>query len=85
MKFGFELKSHREAAGYSQTEVAKKTGITQAAISRWEDDLRIPNIENCIILANLYDISLDELVGRDRSGNIRIDQRNNNGTINNNF
>ncbi|MBQ8309217.1 MAG: helix-turn-helix transcriptional regulator [Clostridia bacterium] len=65
MKFGFELKSNREAVGYSQTEVAKQTGISQATISRWEDDKRIPNIENCILLADLYGISLDELVGRD--------------------
>ena len=66
MKFGFELKSHRESAGFSQTEVAKRTGLTQAAISRWEDDLRIPNIENCILLADLYEITLDELVGREK-------------------
>ncbi len=66
MKFGFELKYHREAAGLSQTEVAKRTGITQAAISRWEDDLRIPNIENCILLADLYGITLDELIGREK-------------------
>ena len=65
MKFGAELKYHRESAGLSQTEVAKRTGITQAAISRWEDDLRIPNIENCILLADLYGITIDELVGRE--------------------
>ena len=65
MKFGNELKMQREFSGLSQTEVAKKTGITQAAISRWEDDLRIPNIENCILLADLYEITLDELVGRE--------------------
>ncbi len=65
MKFGFYLKSQREAAGYTQTELAKQTGLTQAAISRWEDDLRIPNIENCLILAEFYGISIDELIGRD--------------------
>ena len=65
MKFGNELKTQRELAGLSQSEVAKKTGLTQAAISRWEDDLRIPNIESCILLADLYEISLDELVGRE--------------------
>jgi transcriptional regulator with XRE-family HTH domain len=52
-------------AGLSQSELAKKTGLSQAAISRWEDDLRIPNIENCFILAEFYGISLDELVGRE--------------------
>jgi transcriptional regulator with XRE-family HTH domain len=65
MNFGFHLKTQREFAGLSQSELAKKTGLSQAAISRWEDDLRIPNIENCFILAEFYGISLDELVGRE--------------------
>ena len=65
MKFGFYLKTQREVAGLTQTELAKRTGLTQAAISRWEDDLRIPNIENCLILAEFYGISIDELIGRE--------------------
>lgn len=65
MKFGSYLKMQRELAGLSQSELAKKTGLTQATISRWEDDLRIPNIENCLILANFYNISIDELIGRE--------------------
>ena len=65
MKFGSYLKTQRELAGLSQSELAKKTGLSQAAISRWEDDLRIPTIENCLILANYYGISIDELIGRE--------------------
>lgn len=65
MKFGFYLKTQRVLAGLSQSELAKQTGLSQAAISRWEDDLRIPNIENCLILAKFYNISIDELIGRD--------------------
>ena len=65
MKFGTYLKAQRELAGLSQCELAKQTGFSQAAISRWEDDLRIPNIENCLTLANLYGISIDELIGRE--------------------
>lgn len=65
MSIGYHLKVQREAANLSQGELAKQTGITQAAISRWEDNLRTPNIESCIKLADFYGISLDELVGRD--------------------
>ena len=65
MEFGFYLKTQRELAGFTQSELAKKTGLSQAAISRWEDDFRIPNIENCLILAELYGISIDELIGRE--------------------
>lgn len=65
MSIGYYLKTQRELAKLTQGELARKTGITQAAISRWEDDLRIPSIESCIKLADFYGISLDELVGRD--------------------
>lgn len=65
MSIGYYLKQQRELANLTQGELARKTGITQAAISRWEDDLRIPNIESCIKLSDFYGISLDELVGRD--------------------
>lgn len=65
MNLGLELKNHRESNGYSQIQVAQATQITQAAISRWESNLRIPNIIDCITLADFYGITLDELVGRD--------------------
>lgn len=62
---GDYLRQQREFAGLTQGELARKTGITQAAISRWEDNLRVPSIESCIKLADFYEISIDELVGRD--------------------
>ena len=65
MSIGYYLKQQRELANLTQGELARETGITQAAISRWEDDLRMPNIESCMKLADFYKISLDELVGRD--------------------
>ena len=52
MSIGYHLKTQRELAKLTQGELAKETGITQAAISRWEDDLRVPNIESCIKLAD---------------------------------
>ena len=58
-KIGEELKYQRESNRLSQTELAKKTGFTQATISLWEKDERTPSIEACIKLADVYEISLD--------------------------
>ena len=49
----------------TQKELAKATGISQQAISTYENNLKEPTITNCIKLADYYQISLDELVGRD--------------------
>ena len=64
MNYGKELKAHRESRNLSQLELAKQTGINQSTISLWEDNKRTPNIENCVLLADFYEITLDELIGR---------------------
>ena len=58
------FKELRIEKGLSQRDLAKETGISQQAISFWEQDKRAPNMDDCIKLANFYGISLDELVGR---------------------
>ena len=63
--YGDGLKYQREANGLSQMELAKRTGLSQQAISLWEQNKRVPSIANCETLADFYGISLDELVGRD--------------------
>ncbi len=63
MNVGQSLKACREKLGLSQSELARKTSIQQANISRWENGTHSPNITDCIILAKFYGVSIDELVG----------------------
>ncbi len=65
MNYAKELKQHREMNGLTQADVARATGLNQSSISRWEEGKRSPSIEYCIILADFYGISLDELVGHE--------------------
>ena len=60
---GKNLKEHRESAGLSQSELARRTGIKQQNISRWETNENFPNIIDCITLADFYNISIDYLIG----------------------
>lgn len=64
MNYGESLKFIRESNELTQMKLAKRTGISQQNISRWEKNQRLPNIDFCVQLANFYDISLDELIGR---------------------
>ncbi len=64
--FGEMLKEQREKLGLSQSMVAKKINTSHQNISRWESGKILPSIEFCIKLADLYNISLDELVGKDK-------------------
>ena len=63
INIGKNLKEHREFAKLTQTELAKKTGIKQQNLSRWEKNTHIPNIVDCITLADFYQVSVESLVG----------------------
>lgn len=59
------LTAAREKTGLSQSEVARRIGATQAAISYFEQGLKIPSVPVLLNLARLYNVSMDYLVGND--------------------
>ena len=69
MKLSEKLKKAREQIGYSQQDVADKLNISRQSISRWENGWTYPDIENLIVLSNLYNVSLDELLKEDEQNN----------------
>ena len=48
----------------TQIAVQMATGIDQALLSKYETGDRIPTTENLVILADLYDVSIDYLLCR---------------------
>ena len=52
----------RKKNGLSQEALAEKLGISRQSISKWERAESSPDTDNLIALANLYSISLDELL-----------------------
>lgn len=63
--FGKEIKALRLSRGLTQVELSKATGIPQNTISWIENNQGIENIQQCVILADYYGISLDELIDRE--------------------
>ncbi len=62
MKLGNHLFRARKKSGLSQEEVAGKLGVSRQTISKWETDETLPDICQSKRLANLYGLSLDELI-----------------------
>lgn len=50
--------------GIDQPLAASETGITQQQLSAYEKGETLPSLLSIIALANLYDVSIDYLVGR---------------------
>lgn len=62
MDFGDKLKQYRLKEGFSQEQLAEKIGVSRQAITKWETKRGLPDVENMIILAELFKLALDELV-----------------------
>lgn len=62
MDFGDKLKQYRLKEGLSQEQLAEKIGVSRQAITKWETKRGFPDVENLIILAELFKLTLDELV-----------------------
>ena len=46
----------------TQEQVAGAVGVSRQALSKWETGESAPDIDNCIALANFYNVTLDDLV-----------------------
>lgn len=55
----------RKQSGLSQEQLAEKIGVSRQAVSKWERSEASPDTDNLILLARLYNVSLDELLKTD--------------------
>jgi len=65
-KLAENLVQLRKERNLSQEAVAKKINIGARAYQNYEYGQRVPPLSVAIALADLFEISLDELVGRER-------------------
>ena len=56
------LAALRKQRNLSQEELAEKIGVSRQAISKWERAEASPDTDNLILLARLYQVSLDDLL-----------------------
>ena len=52
----------RQIHKYSQEEVAETIGVSRQAVAKWEGGETVPDILNCDALAELYNVSVDDLI-----------------------
>ena len=58
------MKFVRVSRDITQLKVQMDTGISQSTISKYETGEALPTVENLILLANYYDVSLNYLMDR---------------------
>lgn len=57
------LKKLRKTARLTQEQVAEKLDVSRQSVAKWESGDALPDIDSCIMLAKLYNVTIDDLVG----------------------
>lgn len=63
MKLGEKIAQLRKDKNMTQSELAEKMCITDKAVSKWERNLSSPDIRTIKKLAEVFDVSIEELMG----------------------
>lgn len=58
-----QITRFRKLKNLTQEDLAKAVGVTNQAVSKWESGICCPDIQLLPVLANIFDISIDELIG----------------------
>lgn len=70
--FGNRVYTLRKNAGLSQNELGKRLGVSGKAVSKWENGNAKPHLDMIMKLAALFEVSTDELLKKDKSGEKHI-------------
>ena len=60
--FGAMIAAMRKENGMTQLELAEKMGVTDKAVSKWERDLSFPDVNSLPKLADVFHVTVDELM-----------------------
>ena len=66
MNFGKTILELRKQKNITQEELAAQLGVTAAAVSKWENNYTLPDILMLCALADFFEVTTDELLGREK-------------------
>lgn len=62
MEFGEQIKQLRVSQNLTQEQFAEKLHVTRQAVSNWENNRNLPDIEMLIQMSHVFNLSLDQLI-----------------------
>ena len=63
MSLGENIYKFRTGKHLSQEDFAAAMEVSRQSVSKWENDMAVPELEKLVKMAKLFEVSLDELVG----------------------
>lgn len=80
--FGQRFVRLRKEKGFTQEDIASKINISAQAVSKWENDISLPDIAILGDLADIFNLSIDELLGRNLEQKVELLDENSKKNIN---
>lgn len=65
MSFGSNLVNLRKQKGWSQDELADNLNLSRQAVSKWENDLSMPDVDNVKKISKVFSVGIDDLLNND--------------------
>ncbi len=66
------IKKIRESQNQTQTELAKRLGITRSSVNAWEMGISVPSTQYLVELANIFHVSTDYLLGLNTTASVDV-------------
>ena len=67
-----KIKALREQNGFTQSDLAKKLGITRSSVNAWEMGISVPSTQYVVELANIFKVSTDFLLGVKSTATVNV-------------
>jgi len=67
------IKALREQCGYTQTDLAKRLGITRSSVNAWELGISVPSTQYIVELSQILKVSTDHLLCVDNTASVSVE------------
>ena len=72
MTLGQRIQELRKRAGLSQEGLGEALGVTRQAVSKWESDNGIPELDTLIAMSRLFGVTIGQLLGVEEAAECRM-------------
>lgn len=62
MTIADRIQTLRKSKGMSQEELADAAGVSRQAVSKWESEQSIPDLDKVVILSEIFEVTTDYLL-----------------------
>ena len=69
---GDKIKKLRKSQSFTQSDVAKKLGITRSSVNAWEMGISVPSTQYVVELSKLFNVSSDYLLDIPQNASINV-------------